>query len=76
MCDYNIPVFVIRLQRSEKETDVERFWYYQTKEDAEATANLLHGYKVSVERHWSRVPYNELIASCKTRYPNVSSNNN
>ena len=71
MCDYTIPVFMIRLQRSAKETDVERFWYYRTKEDAEEVAKKLHGYKVSVERQWSRVPYDELITSCKTRYPNI-----
>lgn len=75
MCDYTIPVFVIRLQRSKKETDVERFWYYRTKEDAEAAAKQLHGYKVSVERHWSRVPYDDLITSNKTRYPNIPNNN-
>ena len=71
MCDYNIPVFMIRLQRLEKCTDVERFWYYETKEEAENVARKLHGYKVSVERHFSRVPFKELIRDCRTRYPNL-----
>ena len=70
MCDYNIPVFMIRLQRSEKCTDVERFWYYETKEEAENVARKLHGYKVSVERYFSRVPFKELIRDYRTRYPN------
>lgn len=71
MCDYNIPVFVIRRQKSEKETDCERFWYYETKEEAEDVAKKLSGYKVSVERHFSRVPFKELVESCRTRYPNL-----
>ena len=71
MCDYNIPVFMIRLQRSEKDTDVERFGFYETKEETENVARKLHGYKVSVERYFSRVPFKELVNSCMTRYPNL-----
>lgn len=71
MNDYNIPVFMIRLQRSEKETDCERFWYYETKEEAESVAKKLNGYKVSVERLWSNVPFDELVKGNRTRYPNL-----
>ena len=65
-------VYVIRLQRTWISTDVERFWYYETREDAEKDANKLHGYKVSIEKHYARLPFNELIKDkrVKTRYPN------
>lgn len=71
MNDYNIPVYLIRVQHTEVSHDTERFGFYKTKEDAEKDARKLKGYKVSVERSWSRVPFEELVSSCKTRYPNI-----
>ena len=71
MCDYNIPVFAIRRKKKKKETDCERFWYYKTKEEAEDVAKKLSGYKVSVERWWSNVPFDELVKGNRTRYPNL-----
>lgn len=71
MCDYNIPVYSIRVQHTKVSYDTERFGYYKTKEDAEEDAKKLKGYKVSVERSYSRVPFEELVSSCKTRYPNL-----
>lgn len=71
MCDYNIPVYSIRVQHTKVSYDTERFGFYKTKEDAEKDAKKLKGYKVSVERSYSRVPFEELVSSCKTRYPNL-----
>ena len=60
--------YVIRLQRSKVPHDVERFWYYETKEEAQSVANKLHGYKVTVERHYLPKPFQEMIKE-STRYP-------
>jgi len=71
MCDYNIPVFMIRVQKSEVSHDTERFGYYETKEEAETVARKLHGYKISVERMFSNRPFKEMVAACFCRYPNL-----
>lgn len=72
MGDCYYHVYMIRLQRSKKMTDVERFWFYETKEEAKQVAAKLHGYKVSVEKYCSSVPFEELIKINKTRYPNIN----
>lgn len=71
--DYNIPVYGIRVQHTKIPHDTERFGFYKTKEEAERVCEKLCGryYKVNVERSFSRVPFEELIASVHTRYPNI-----
>lgn len=64
----NYFAYVIRLQRSKVLHDCERFWYYETKEEAQSVANKLHGYKVNVEKHCLPAPFQEMIKE-STRYP-------
>lgn len=69
-------VYCIRLQRSKKVTDCERFWYYKTKQDAEEVAKKLHGYKITIETCYAGLPYEELIQgkwefSRNMRYPKL-----
>lgn len=67
---YDFFAYVIRLQRSKVSHDCERFWYYETKEEAQSVANKLHGYKVTVERHYLPKPFQEMTKE-GTRYPQI-----
>lgn len=62
-------IYMIRRQRSSKTGDVERFWPYKTKEEAERVAATIQGYKVTVEKHYTFMPYDKWIESNKVRFP-------
>lgn len=64
-------IYMIRRQRSKISHDVERFWPYKTEQEAQQVAAKLDGYKVSVEKHYSPLTFDEWIKTNNTRFPKL-----